>query len=167
MNSIPWSQIPNYISSEAQVLLASASFSDQLKSSKANSLSFEELDYLLDHSEKSLNIDESIDETTKKTSENFEENLKAEDLYTNAPIPSEPYEQFSFAHSEIVLIIGSEAHGLSTEAKKLAFSHYGHLVYIPLAHGVESLNSVVAAGIIMFEIRKQISTKLKLGLKPK
>lgn len=167
LNSIPWSQIPNYISLDAQVLLASASFSDQLKFSKANSLSFEELDYLLDHSEKSLNTDESIDKTTKETSENLEKNLKAEDLYTNAPIPSEPYEQFSFAHGEIVLIIGSEAHGLSTEAKKLAFSHYGQLVYIPLVHGVESLNSVVAAGIIMFEIRKQINTKLKLGLKPK
>lgn len=45
------------------------------------------------------------------------------------------------------LIIGSEAHGVGDEARKLAQSR----VYIPMVAATESLNAAVAAGIILFE----------------
>ena len=160
LNSIPWSQVPNYISPDAQILLASASLTDQLMNQKVNTLNFEELESLINLSEEQS--DHETSDEMEESSDDSEENTHAEDLFTNAPIPSKSYEQLSFTNNEIVLIIGNEAHGLSTEAKKLAFSRYGQLVYIPLAHGVESLNSVVAAGIMMFEIRKQIGKILKL-----
>ncbi len=47
----------------------------------------------------------------------------------------------------LALIIGSEAHGPSQEARKLAT----RTISIPLANGVESLNAAMAAGIILFE----------------
>ncbi|HJT59340.1 MAG TPA: RNA methyltransferase [Ktedonobacteraceae bacterium] len=47
----------------------------------------------------------------------------------------------------LALIIGSEAHGPSKEARKLATQ----TISIPLANGVESLNAAMAAGIILFE----------------
>lgn len=49
------------------------------------------------------------------------------------------------------LIIGSEAHGASSEVAALATASAS----IPMASGVESLNAAVAAGIFLFEARRQ------------
>jgi len=49
------------------------------------------------------------------------------------------------------LIIGSEAHGPSQEARKLATI----TISIPLANGVESLNAAMAAGIVLYEAVRQ------------
>jgi TrmH family RNA methyltransferase len=51
----------------------------------------------------------------------------------------------------LALIIGSEAHGPSKEARMLTTS----TISIPLANGVESLNAAMAAGIILFEAVRQ------------
>ncbi|HLH63750.1 MAG TPA: RNA methyltransferase [Ktedonobacteraceae bacterium] len=52
----------------------------------------------------------------------------------------------------LALIIGSEAHGSSQAARRLAT----RTISIPLANGVESLNAAMAAGIILFEgVRQQ------------
>lgn len=48
------------------------------------------------------------------------------------------------------LIIGSEAHGLSQEARELVTT----LARVPMAEGVESLNAAVVASIILFHARK-------------
>lgn len=53
--------------------------------------------------------------------------------------------------SPTILIIGSEAHGLSDQAR--AHAHDG--VFIPMAAEVESLNSASAAAVLLFEIRRQ------------
>lgn len=50
-----------------------------------------------------------------------------------------------------LLIMGSEAHGLSEKASQYA----ANSVYIPMAHRVESLNSSVATAILVFEIQRQ------------
>lgn len=49
------------------------------------------------------------------------------------------------------LIIGSEAHGGSSQARKLA----QNTVYIPMHADTESLNAAMAAGIILFEAARQ------------
>jgi TrmH family RNA methyltransferase len=49
------------------------------------------------------------------------------------------------------LIIGGEADGAGTEALALAQSR----VYIPMAAQTESLNAAVAAGVILFEAKRQ------------
>ena len=49
------------------------------------------------------------------------------------------------------LIIGSEAHGPSREARELATQ----TVSIPLANAIESLNAAMAAGIILYEAVRQ------------
>jgi TrmH family RNA methyltransferase len=63
---------------------------------------------------------------------------------------AKPYTANLWGHPSI-LIIGGEAHGLSDEAQQYALNS----VTIPLAAGVESLNSAVAAAVILFEIRRQ------------
>lgn len=52
-----------------------------------------------------------------------------------------------------VLVVGNEAHGLSSHARQAA----PHQVHIPMAKDVESLNSATAAAVILFEIQRQRS----------
>jgi TrmH family RNA methyltransferase len=47
------------------------------------------------------------------------------------------------------LVVGSEAHGLSAEAKRAVQVR----VRIPMQPGVESLNAAIAAGILMYAAR--------------
>jgi TrmH family RNA methyltransferase len=49
------------------------------------------------------------------------------------------------------LLIGNEAHGLSSAALALAT----HQITIPLAHPTESLNAAVAGSVILFEVLRQ------------
>lgn len=49
------------------------------------------------------------------------------------------------------LIIGNEAHGISTAARSIA----QHCIAIPMHHGVESLNAAMAATVILFEAQRQ------------
>jgi len=53
--------------------------------------------------------------------------------------------------SPIALIIGSEAHGVSDELIDLCTQH----LRIPMLGQVTSLNAAVAAGILLYEIRRQ------------
>ena len=50
-----------------------------------------------------------------------------------------------------VLIVGNEAHGLSTSARQLA----QQTIHIPMRAGIESLNAAMAASIILFEAQRQ------------
>jgi RNA methyltransferase, TrmH family len=50
-----------------------------------------------------------------------------------------------------MLVIGSEAHGLSAEHKKTL----DEFVCIPMANDVESLNLAVSVGVILFEAKRQ------------
>lgn len=63
---------------------------------------------------------------------------EAENLY-NFKLPS----------GKIILIIGSEAFGVSREIQKLA----DYKIKIPLKNNVESLNAAVATGIIIFHLQ--------------
>ncbi|KAA8594185.1 hypothetical protein FQN60_005019 [Etheostoma spectabile] len=62
----------------------------------------------------------------------------------------------SWAQSPTALVIGGETHGLSVEAVQLAEKTAGHRLSIPVALDVDSLNSAMAASILLFEGRKQL-----------
>lgn len=62
----------------------------------------------------------------------------------------------TWAQSPAALVIGGETHGLSREAVQLAEKTAGHRLFIPVAPGVDSLNSAMAASILLFEGRKQL-----------
>uniref|UniRef100_A0A4W5MDL0 RNA 2-O ribose methyltransferase substrate binding domain-containing protein n=1 Tax=Hucho hucho TaxID=62062 RepID=A0A4W5MDL0_9TELE len=54
------------------------------------------------------------------------------------------------------LVIGGETHGLSLEAVQLAERTAGQRLFIPVVPGVDSLNSAMAASILLFEGRRQL-----------
>lgn len=62
----------------------------------------------------------------------------------------------SWAHGPTALVIGGETHGLSLEAVELAEKTAGHSLFIPIVPDVDSLNSAMAASILLFEGRKQL-----------
>ncbi|XP_040901494.1 rRNA methyltransferase 3A, mitochondrial [Toxotes jaculatrix] len=62
----------------------------------------------------------------------------------------------SWAQSPTALVIGGETHGLSLEAVQLAEETAGHRLFIPVVPDVDSLNSAMAASILLFEGRKQL-----------
>ncbi|NXT61740.1 MRM3 methyltransferase, partial [Chaetops frenatus] len=61
-----------------------------------------------------------------------------------------------WAGSPVAVVIGGETHGLSAAALRLAASTGGRRLVIPVVPGVDSLNSAVAAAILLFEGRRQL-----------
>lgn len=71
-------------------------------------------------------------------------------VYTAAADGSKCFWECDFTHPTL-LVIGSEAEGVSEKAIKLT----DHKVSVPMPGNFESLNAAVAAGIIIFEIARQ------------
>lgn len=61
-----------------------------------------------------------------------------------------------WAQGNTGLVIGGETHGLSLEAVQLAERTAGQRLFIPVVPGVDSLNSAMAASILLFEGRRQL-----------
>jgi tRNA G18 (ribose-2'-O)-methylase SpoU len=57
---------------------------------------------------------------------------------------------------KIVLIIGGENHGISSEAFEFAKSHDYRILNIPIQKDVNSLNVSTALGILLFELRRKL-----------
>ncbi|GAB1600696.1 rRNA methyltransferase 3A, mitochondrial-like isoform X1 [Argonauta hians] len=161
INNITWKAIPNYLSGSPQILLASTLNHDTQKS--LSTCQFEDIDQLIKLSENEEESDAEDSETAETEESDSSMVLPSEeDIYHRVPLPNNVYHQTSCSEEEIVLVVGNEAHGLSAEAKKFAFKNYGQYVSIPLANGVDSLNSIVAASVFMFEIRKQLKTSNRI-----
>ena len=56
----------------------------------------------------------------------------------------------------VTLVLGGETEGISAQAKKFAFDHYGQYVTIPMTNNVDSLNTAIAASVILYELRKKL-----------
>lgn len=63
---------------------------------------------------------------------------------------SRPYTEVDY-RGATAIVVGGEREGLRTLTRK----HCDHLVHIPLAGTVESLNVAVALGVLLFEVRRQ------------
>jgi 23S rRNA (guanosine2251-2'-O)-methyltransferase len=63
---------------------------------------------------------------------------------------TEPYDQIDYAAKSVV-VLGGEGKGLHEQVRK----HCDVLVRIPMAGRISSLNVSVAAGIVLFELRKR------------
>ncbi|XP_057694644.1 rRNA methyltransferase 3A, mitochondrial [Corythoichthys intestinalis] len=61
-----------------------------------------------------------------------------------------------WARSPVALVVGGETHGLSLEALQLAEKRAGRRLFVPMVPYVDSLNSAMAASILLFEGRKQL-----------
>ncbi|NWS58912.1 MRM3 methyltransferase, partial [Chunga burmeisteri] len=62
----------------------------------------------------------------------------------------------NWTRTPVAVVIGGETHGLSPDAFHLAASTGGKRLVIPVVPGVDSLNSAIAAGIVLFEGKRQL-----------
>ncbi|KAM6110865.1 rRNA methyltransferase 3, mitochondrial [Pterocles gutturalis] len=67
----------------------------------------------------------------------------------------------NWTQTPVAVVIGGETHGLSPDALHLAASTGGKRLVIPVVPGVDSLNSAIAAGIVLFEGKRQLLQRLK------
>ncbi len=70
----------------------------------------------------------------------------------SSQLDGEPFYQRSPLNERFVLVIGSEGNGVTEEVKALAT----HRVKLPMRGGAESLNAAVAAGIMMYELTRDL-----------
>lgn len=61
-----------------------------------------------------------------------------------------------WASGPTALVVGGETYGLSEESVQLAEKTAGHRLFIPVVPHMDSLNSAMAASILLFEGRKQL-----------
>ncbi|XP_048468713.1 rRNA methyltransferase 3A, mitochondrial [Rhincodon typus] len=61
-----------------------------------------------------------------------------------------------WAREVTAIVIGGETYGLSLEALSLAEQTGGQRLYIPMVPGMDSLNSAMAASVLLFEGRRQL-----------
>lgn len=81
-------------------------------------------------------------------------------------IPGIQYDNVQFSGCvDIALVIGGETTGISEEAYKFAQDVAGAKLHIPLSNNVESLNTGMALGILVFEIRRQLKSFMDGRLK--
>ncbi|GAB0198187.1 rRNA methyltransferase 3, mitochondrial [Grus japonensis] len=67
----------------------------------------------------------------------------------------------NWTQTPVAVVIGGETHGLSADALHLAASTGGKRLVIPVVPGVDSLNSAIAAGIVLFEGKRQLLRRHK------
>ena len=70
----------------------------------------------------------------------------------SSQLDGEPFYQRSPLNEQFVLVIGSEGNGVTDEVKAVAT----HKVKLPMRGGAESLNAAVAAGIMMYELTRDM-----------
>ncbi|NXH14109.1 MRM3 methyltransferase, partial [Bucco capensis] len=67
----------------------------------------------------------------------------------------------NWTQTPVAVVIGGETHGLSLDALHLAASTGGKRLVIPVVPGVDSLNSAIAAAIVLFEGKRQLLQRHK------
>ncbi|KYO33766.1 rRNA methyltransferase 3, mitochondrial [Alligator mississippiensis] len=86
---------------------------------------------------------------------NSEEDKEAEARDQNPELAAQSYCE-SWTRGPVAVVIGGETQGLSLEALQLAESTGGRRLIIPVVPGMDSLNSAMAASIILFEGKRQL-----------
>lgn len=92
--------------------------------------------------------------------EEYDSDSDGEDEESHSGVDTKLYHE-SWAQTPAALVIGGETHGVSAEAVQLAWKTGGHRLYIPIIPNVDSLNSAMAASILLFEGRRQLLKRMQ------
>ncbi|XP_078536007.1 rRNA methyltransferase 3, mitochondrial isoform X1 [Lissotriton helveticus] len=174
ITSLEWDVLRNYLSEDTRVYVAdncstntrhnmdNKRVKDQdLNNStglKGNSLSRKASDYgwVSTHPKKmSAHADDYF------SSGDESDESEDEEMLGNASLPELNVQSYHdcWAQDPAALIIGGETQGLSLESLQLAESMGGAILLIPIVPGVESLNSAMAASILLFEGKRQLQLR--------
>ncbi|XP_075709038.1 rRNA methyltransferase 3, mitochondrial [Rhinoderma darwinii] len=152
ITSLDWDMVSNYLSEDTKVYLADHFW--QNLSNEATNLSDKAIDYgWISSDPRRLHKLQEVDYYSSSDEEDGEENKEQE-------IPEIPIQRYyePWARGSSALVIGGETHGLSLESLLLAEKSNGRRLYIPVVPGIDSLNSAMAASILLFEGRRQLKS---------
>ncbi|XP_073521035.1 rRNA methyltransferase 3, mitochondrial [Phyllobates terribilis] len=150
ISSLDWNTVSNYLSEDTKVFLADNFWQ---KISNETTCHAKAIDYGGISSNPKRLHEIQDDYYSSSDEEDGEDNEKQEIPNILIQGYHEPWARGSSA-----LVIGGETHGLSLESLLLAEKSNGNRLYIPVVPGIESLNSAMAASILLFEGRRQLKT---------
>ncbi|XP_053563347.1 rRNA methyltransferase 3, mitochondrial [Bombina bombina] len=154
ITSLDWDIVPNYLSPGTRVFVADNIHPEN--SNKESRMSGKAGDYgWISTQPKKASLQEDHDFSSDD--ESSEEDSDKEGLYI-PDVQIQSYHQ-NWAREPSALVIGGETHGLSLESLLLAEKSGGKRLFIPVVPGVDSLNSAMAASILLFEGKRQLQEK--------
>uniref|UniRef100_A0A671EXP9 Mitochondrial rRNA methyltransferase 3 n=4 Tax=Rhinolophus ferrumequinum TaxID=59479 RepID=A0A671EXP9_RHIFE len=143
INNLDWEAVPNYLPPDTRVYVADncGLYARAQTSDKAS-----DYGWVCDRQLSKLHKYEEEEE---------------EDLETGASkgwLPELEVQSYDLDWTEApaAVVIGGETHGVSLESLQLAESTGGKRLLIPVVPGVDSLNSAMAASILLFEGKRQL-----------
>ncbi|XP_017652548.1 rRNA methyltransferase 3, mitochondrial isoform X2 [Nannospalax galili] len=144
VNNLEWETVPNYLPPDTRVYVADncGLYAQAQISNKAS-----DRNQACDRRFLKFHKYEEEEDLDTKTSKDWLPELEVQsyDLdWTEAPA---------------AVVIGGETHGVSLESLQLAESTGGKRLLIPVVPGVDSLNSAMAASILLFEGKRQLRIK--------
>lgn len=149
ITSLGWDTISNYLSEDTKVFVADNFWQKVTHKEKEEVTSGKAIDYgWMSNDPRILAYIESEDYYSSSEEED-------EELHDIPNIPIQHYHE-AWANGPSALVIGGETHGLSIESLLLAENSSGRRLYIPVVPGIDSLNSAMAASILLFEGRRQL-----------
>ncbi|XP_073446695.1 rRNA methyltransferase 3, mitochondrial isoform X2 [Dendrobates tinctorius] len=150
ISSLDWNTVSNYLSEDTKVFLADNFWQ---KIPNETTCPDKAIDYGGISSDPRRLHEIHDDYYSSSDEEDGEDNEKLE-------IPNIPIQTYSepWARGSSALVIGGETHGLSLESLLLAEKLSGKRLCIPVVPGIDSLNSAMAASILLFEGRRQLKT---------
>lgn len=143
ISNLEWEAIPNYLPSDTRVHVAdNCGLHAQAQRSGGASDQSWVCDRRFQKHRKYEEVDDLEEEAEPANSWLPELEVQGYDtIWTDAPA---------------AVVIGGETHGVSLESLQLAESTGGKRLLIPIVPGVDSLNSAMAASILLFEGRRQL-----------
>ncbi|XP_025871865.1 rRNA methyltransferase 3, mitochondrial isoform X1 [Vulpes vulpes] len=147
INNLDWETLPNYLPTDTRVYVADncGLYAQAQISNKAS-----------DHG---WVCDRRLSKLHKYEEEEEEEDL--EPGASKAWLPELEVQSYDLDWTEApaAVVVGGETHGVSLESLQLAESTGGKRLLIPVVPGVDSLNSAMAASILLFEGRRQLRVR--------
>lgn len=156
MSEIGWERIENYCSPDSQVIIGNnRSVTRSADSPKINEMRRAIQHDLQENETNDITYETSDDGIKHTVDESYLEEEKMEQ-YISIGMESTPYDDIDIdPKNEVNIVIGGETEGLSGGAFRFAQKHFGHCANIPLGNDIESLNSAVASGILLYHVQNQ------------
>lgn len=169
-SGIAWEHMPSYVSPEMPVYLADNYIGRPAPKRHHHPSSKKVINWEGDDSSDSEQEDEDGEENEEedpryriqapdgqglRVDKSYQDVDELEEC-AQVPLPHHEYTAVQYAPTPSILVVGGETQGLSLQAHKLAVECAGARVHVPASNGVESLNTAVAASIILYEMRRQM-----------
>ena len=149
INNLDWEAVPDHLPADARVYVAdNCGLHMQAQAQGSNKAS----DYGWVRDQRPLKFHEYEEE------EDDLESGKSQDWLPKLEVQS--YDS-DWTGAAAAVVIGGETHGVSLESLQLAESTGGGRLLIPVVPGVDSLNSAMAASILLFEGKRQLRERVE------